>query len=146
MGLALLECLMTPISKLATFETASKVVGKNIQDNSEYYADFCRFNFANSVSKKKRYEILNYADLPPEVASQINKIKKKLGYDDLDYDEQLELLKLKGCRVEIHNLLEAKYCYLYEKRFKTLKYSSDRKITEEELLKSVNKKQFEQFV
>lgn len=144
--LNLLECLLTRTWKTDVTKKVASSVGKNIQDNSDYYSDFVKFNFLNSVPKTKSYKVLKYTDLPPKLVQYVEQLKKQLGFYRLTYEQQLKLLRLETCEIDIHNIFEAKYCFVYLKKYKTLEYSVTKSLTKEELLKPVNRRQFEDFV
>ena len=110
-----------------------KEIAKDYGDNHKHYHDAAAFNFCNGFEKHKEYKNLIFYDLPPAVRKFITDV-----YLQLQKKNTAELYSLLGLKSNVGNNnspLETKYVYAYFKKYNTLRYKKENKVSLEELLK-----------
>lgn len=119
--------------KLAFGLAALKFAKEDYGNNKEFYADFLAFNLAGAKSTKK-YDKVNFADLPPQATAVISEVSKKFN----STEERFKALGTRPSNRNTYCAVEAKWAFEYYKKYNTWNYVAGRNVSIQELLRPLN--------
>lgn len=124
------------IKKFLVLSGIATVLGKEYSDNHKHYNDAFSFNFCNGFPEKT-YKKLFFYDLPEDIKKLVAK-----AYTQLMDKTNAELYAGLGLASSVGNSnspLETKYVYNYFKKYGTLDYKQENKVSVNELMTPLSK-------